>query len=304
MSDTIQHQQQQQQQTQQHHPSDTAMKNTYTSDSKDYETSPLSTSMAASSLSAPSSSSMQAQSHSQTQAQSSTQHPSTSSSNANVNVNGKTSNASSSSNRYEVGHTSLQGVRPSMEDEICIDESFTIAHNGSAERYSFYAVFDGHGGRSAAEYTRDHLLRYIQESLNQGNSPVEALTHGYLKTDSQFIEEQQQIKAEQLATNGPINYANSRQQTILSTSLGEHRDEDPASNNMLSSPGDCSGTTAVSVLFHHNSKTLYIANVGDSRAVLCTGGRAIALTKDHKADRPDEAGTSSSLLNHLIVSYV
>lgn len=40
---------------------------------------------------------------------------------------------------YEVGHTSLQGVRPSMEDEVCIEQSFTI---GDSHKYSFYAVFD------------------------------------------------------------------------------------------------------------------------------------------------------------------
>ncbi|KAG7382744.1 hypothetical protein PHYPSEUDO_004380 [Phytophthora pseudosyringae] len=34
--------------------------------------------------------------------------------------------------------------------------------------------------------------------------------------------------------------------------------------------------------------TFYTVNVGDCRAIICRGGRAFALTSDHKPDRPDE----------------
>jgi len=33
---------------------------------------------------------------------------------------------------------------------------------------------------------------------------------------------------------------------------------------------------------------MVIANVGDSRAVLCRGGRTLELSEDHKPGRPDE----------------
>jgi protein phosphatase 2C len=46
------------------------------------------------------------------------------------------------------------------------------------------------------------------------------------------------------------------------------------------------GTTAVVVLV--GSRMLYVANCGDSRAVLCRGGLALPLTDDHKAAREDE----------------
>ncbi|CAK0785192.1 hypothetical protein CVIRNUC_008398 [Coccomyxa viridis] len=46
------------------------------------------------------------------------------------------------------------------------------------------------------------------------------------------------------------------------------------------------GTTAVVALV--GSRQLYVANCGDSRAVLCRGGVAIPLTDDHKAAREDE----------------
>jgi protein phosphatase 1L len=46
------------------------------------------------------------------------------------------------------------------------------------------------------------------------------------------------------------------------------------------------GTTAIAVLIHR--RTLYVSNVGDSRAVLCSAGRAIAMSSDHKPAREDE----------------
>jgi serine/threonine protein phosphatase PrpC len=46
------------------------------------------------------------------------------------------------------------------------------------------------------------------------------------------------------------------------------------------------GATAVVVLIIGNK--LVCANVGDARAVLCRNGKAIDLSVDHKASRPDE----------------
>ncbi|KAJ4453622.1 putative protein phosphatase 2C [Paratrimastix pyriformis] len=53
------------------------------------------------------------------------------------------------------------------------------------------------------------------------------------------------------------------------------------------------GTTAAVSLFFRDH--LYIANAGDTRAVLSRGGRAIRLSFDHKADQPDEEARVNAL---------
>ena len=46
------------------------------------------------------------------------------------------------------------------------------------------------------------------------------------------------------------------------------------------------GSTAIVALIHEN--TLLVANAGDSRAVLASGGKYIPLSTDHKPERIDE----------------
>lgn len=51
---------------------------------------------------------------------------------------------------------------------------------------------------------------------------------------------------------------------------------------------DKSGTTALCALLEHDTGRLWVANAGDSRAVLCRRGAAVPLSWDHKPTRPEE----------------
>lgn len=57
-------------------------------------------------------------------------------------------------------------------------------------------------------------------------------------------------------------------------------------NQDLTSLAEQQGSTAIMALLKNDQ--IYVGNVGDSRAVLCTAGVAKALSQDHKPDRPDE----------------
>jgi len=142
--------------------------------------------------------------------------------------------------KFTIGHTSLQGVRSSMEDEVLLEEKVILKDKSA---YSFLAVFDGHGGRNAAIYTRDHLLKNIVSEIESGKAQQESLTKSFIKTDEDF----------------------------------------------LATKVDTSGTTACTVLIEHSTKKFWCANAGDSRALLFRANTVVkALSRDHKADRPDE----------------
>ncbi len=48
----------------------------------------------------------------------------------------------------------------------------------------------------------------------------------------------------------------------------------------------CSGSTALVAVL--TGRELFVASTGDCRAVLFSGGNTLALSEDHKPDRPDE----------------
>jgi len=121
----------------------------------------------------------------------------------------------------------------------------------------FFAVFDGHGGSSCAEYCASHLAKNILSRLRdkQKTSGDEAflkagLLSGFKQTEHNFLQHAKRME-------------------------------------------DRAGTTACTMLVYgpdeESRLRLYMANVGDSRAVVGrVGGGAIRLTQDHKPNLPDE----------------
>lgn len=109
---------------------------------------------------------------------------------------------------------------------------------------SFFAVFDGHGGKKCSEYAREHLLENLQYALAQSISVDLCLSLSFTRTEHDFFDSH--------------------------------------------SPKETSGTTALAFLLSHSLKRIWIANAGDSRAVLCRNGKAIALSTDHRADNEEE----------------
>lgn len=111
---------------------------------------------------------------------------------------------------------------------------------------SIFGVFDGHGGEAAAEYVKTHLPEVLRQQL-------------------QVYEKEKE--------NSLLSYQSILEQQILSV--------DKEMLEKLSASYDEAGTTCLVALL--SDKELTVANVGDSRGVLCDkDGNAIPLSHDHK----------------------
>lgn len=112
-----------------------------------------------------------------------------------------------------------------------------------------YGIFDGHGGSAASQYTREHLLDAILDRV--------ANEKDLSKTDFPSL-----LK-EEILSHDKRFLALARENT------------------------DVSGSTCVVALLHGDK--LYVANVGDSRAVMKEkSGSTFPLSLDHKPNLPEE----------------
>ncbi|KAG6583354.1 putative protein phosphatase 2C 25, partial [Cucurbita argyrosperma subsp. argyrosperma] len=80
--------------------------------------------------------------------------------------------------------------RVSMEDRY----SAVVDLRGNSKE-AFFGVFDGHGGAKAAEFAANNLekniLNEIETMADNDTDFEEAIKHGYLTTDSEFLKEDQ-----------------------------------------------------------------------------------------------------------------
>lgn len=136
--------------------------------------------------------------------------------------------------------------RPYMEDGQQVVQPLLRTGRDKEELWDFFAVYDGHGGRSEVDYVEAQLHTTLTLEL-RSRKPQEALVQTFKKVDSQ------------LAMMGAWN----------------------------------SGCTATVVLVHQSAqglRTVHVANVGDSRAVLVAPtGDARRVSTDHRANDPEEA---------------
>lgn len=134
----------------------------------------------------------------------------------------------------KVGFSSDIGQRESFEDTHVILESF-----GDYKDRSFFAIYDGHGGKEASEIASKLLHEILLAELKKGKDIPDALEKAFVDTDRQIEEDTE------------------------------------------------SGTTAVVAFI--DGQNLFVANAGDSRAVLDRGKLGVKrLSHDHRADDLDE----------------
>jgi len=130
-------------------------------------------------------------------------------------------------------------------------EDMYCVHDGGR----FAGVFDGHGGAMVSRYTSDTIYDKIKKYLAVESEAAHPSIGALVKSISSAFDE--------------------LDDEVLSVDDYQYQ-----------------GSTAVAVYVHEDEvtkeRTIVSANVGDSRAVLARGSRAVSLTRDHKPDDEHE----------------
>ncbi|XP_040384726.1 probable protein phosphatase 2C 74 [Oryza brachyantha] len=154
---------------------------------------------------------------------------------------------------------SRRGARHAMEDGYGV-----ITHKIAGDsQLAFYGVYDGHGGRAAVDFVAGRL----------GSNVVAAAATAAAEKQRSDDDE-----ASSSSSSPPAAAADHVAAAIRAAYL--------ATDGDFLSQGTRGGACAATALVIDGD--LYVANLGDCRAVLSRDGAATALTSDHTAARDDE----------------
>jgi len=196
----------------------------------------------------------------------------------------------------------MQGWRSSMEDAHITLPEFR-------KGLGLFGVFDGHGGKEVALYCRNHLPEVLNRQLSgKGeNKTAEALTNAYLQLDLALKGKAAQQELAHLKGRSPGKGTDVDFESMAAMMLMKRGKGVPAAkivsdlaklkklhqvmsmeNHLvpMGSAADHVGATAVCVVC--SEEEIICANAGDARAVLCRGGRAMNLSRDHKPSEDSE----------------
>jgi serine/threonine protein phosphatase PrpC/Leucine-rich repeat (LRR) protein len=157
------------------------------------------------------------------------------------------------------GTAQMIGSAHKNEDTLACRARFLRTGGGDNVSSSF-AVFDGHGGRDASSYARQHFHRVLEERIALIEAPLAQSAANASKRRALLVRALHdtfvQVDGEMLA----------------------HFD----ANNIKYRQG----CTAVTALLYGTD--LIVCNVGDARLVYCNGERIVRLTRDHTPELRDE----------------
>ncbi|QCE16379.1 protein phosphatase 2C [Vigna unguiculata] len=173
------------------------------------------------------------------------------------------------------GFTSVCGKRPEMEDALATVPRFLkipiqmltgdrvpdgIDQCFREQTVHFFGVYDGHGGSQVANYCRERMHLALAEE-------IESVREGLL--------------VESTKDDCPDLWKKAFSSCFLKvdSEVGGDVNSDPVA------PETVGSTAVVAVIC---SSHIVVSNCGDSRAVLCRGKEPMALSVDHKPNRPDE----------------
>mmetsp|Transcript_27925 Transcript_27925/g.61107 ORF Transcript_27925/g.61107 Transcript_27925/m.61107 type:complete len:362 (-) Transcript_27925:1228-2313(-) len=201
------------------------------------------------------------------------------------------------------GVSEMQGWRRSMEDAH-------VAACDLPQGWSLFAVFDGHGGTEVSKFCARYLPKEIVDlaAYRQGDMTT-AMVEVFHKMDDmlrtpQFYEEVKKLRNKQdiqeeeedeVPEEGAAGGQDMARADLFHKLLTLKRLMDNGGQNAVEEENPVcrlpehdiqAGCTAVVCAL--SEKHIVVANAGDSRAVLCRAGEAIALSADHKPNQDRE----------------
>ncbi|KAI0051824.1 protein serine/threonine phosphatase 2C [Auriscalpium vulgare] len=204
---------------------------------------------------------------------------------------------------FRFGVADAKGPRRAMEDA----HSFVFDYAG-LHGQGFFAVFDGHAGKEAADWCGNNFHKYLHEALKanpEANIPdvYNQTFHNVDRSLSRIAEEsggkihsgttavtaflriEDREGGQSFAASIPQPHANESDEAESADASGANEEvvNDTASKGSPDSPPQAPPPGAPL------RRMLYVANAGDARGVLCRGGKALRLTYDHKGTDKQEA---------------
>lgn len=186
-----------------------------------------------------------------------------------------------------IGYSTNQFYREDghpQEDHPYEDSSYHFKFNDS---FYWYAVFDGHEGKRAAEFCIQRMIVEIYfPLLNENKSDEEVkdlLRQAFFTVEKAYMESLEYTLAERISLLLDIQGMNSYEAYQKEPQIVE---EIKRLNYELSS-----GTAAAVALIYNNK--LYVANVGNCRVLLCQTDqnsvlKVVQLSVDHDLKNEDE----------------
>ena len=154
--------------------------------------------------------------------------------------------------------------RKEMEDFHCIKQAL-----GKRNNLSYFAIFDGHGGKEVASYLSINLHHFLIDEINNIkfgindqeniNNIIECIKVAFMKIDQKILSNENLVNdVGSTATLIIIYYNNLRENFFESNEIKEVE------------------------------RTLICANIGDSCGYLITKSKISQITKSHKCEDPSE----------------
>ncbi|KFK27433.1 hypothetical protein AALP_AA8G381900 [Arabis alpina] len=155
------------------------------------------------------------------------------------------------------GVASVCGRRREMEDAVAVHPFFLRQQTeySPPSVFHYYGVYDGHGCSHVAMRCRERLHELVREEFEVDADWEKSMVRGFTRMDMEVV-------------------------ALNAVGAAKCRCE-------LQRP-DCDAVGSTAVVSVLTPEKIFVANCGDSRAVLCRNGKATPLSSDHKPDRPDE----------------